>query len=178
MANEANPVPEQAPGKPGKSGKMKSMLMVGGLMLVEGVLIFMGVNYFAGEPKATEAAEADEDALAAEADVLSGMVEVSITELDAYNSRSGRQYVYHMRIEARARAESKDKLTELIEQRKATIEDRINMLVRSADPKEMEEPGLEILRRRIKMELNQALGDDSLVLEVLIPKLLQTRGSL
>ena len=63
-----------------------------------------------------------------------------------------------------------EKVQILLDNREATIHDRLAKLVRSADPRQLEEPGLETLRRQIKHEMEQIVGQEGFFKEVLIPK--------
>jgi flagellar basal body-associated protein FliL len=66
----------------------------------------------------------------------------------------------------------------MLQERKASIEDRITTVIRSADPAHLAEPGLETLKRQFKFELDKITEDETLIRQVLIPKLLQTRSAL
>jgi flagellar basal body-associated protein FliL len=72
----------------------------------------------------------------------------------------------------------KDTCKGLIDARKATIRDRLDTLLRNADPKYLNEPGLETLRRQIKFELDKVFKDEKLVDEILITKFLKSRANL
>jgi len=52
----------------------------------------------------------------------------------------------------------------------------VTTVIRSADPKFLQEPGLETIRRQIKFELDKVLGDDKIIVDLLIPSLLQSSG--
>jgi hypothetical protein len=65
-----------------------------------------------------------------------------------------------------------------VDARQATICDRVNTVVRRAEPKFLSEPGLETVRRQIKFELDKVFGDEDLIQEVLLPELLQSQAQL
>ncbi len=176
MADEELEAPA---GEPKPKKKLFPILLIAGLMLVEGVVIFAAVKFLGGDPTAADAGEVQEGDGAEDAEPDSvDLAEITIAETDAFNSLSGRLYVYHIRVAAQVAKDDQDKTVKLIEEREATILDRINTVIRSADPKHLNEPGLETIRRQIKFELDKILQDDSLILELLVPKLLQTRASL
>ena len=162
-----------------KSRKLTIILVIGALMLAEGGLIFGAMKFFGGAPGPASASTAPADqATSSQKGAAPQIAEVLIAELDAYNNLSGRLYLYHLQVSAQVKPEAKTKIEKIIEQRGDTICDRINTVIRGADPKHLNEPGLETMRRQIKFELDKILGDDSLVLELLIPKLLQSRANL
>lgn len=164
---------------PPKSKKLTTMLVIVGLMLAEGALIFGAMMFFGGDPGlATASTGSTTGSNGSEKGGHGNVAEVVIAELDAYNSLSGRLYVYHLQVSAQVKPQDRQRIESIVEERGDTICDRINTVIRGADPKHLNEPGLESMRRQIKFELDKILGDDSLVLELLIPKLLQSRANL
>ncbi|HUU82447.1 MAG TPA: hypothetical protein VM243_02980 [Phycisphaerae bacterium] len=170
---------EVAEAKPAKSKKMLAILVIGGLMLAEGALIFGAMTLFGGSPGGASAATNAAGAFTPSGEMSPGDVaEVLIAELDAFNSLSGRLQVYHLQVSALVHPGNRGEIESIVKDRAGTISDRINTVIRGADPKHLNEPGLETLRRQIKFELDKVFGNDSLVLELLVPQLLQTRGGL
>ena len=162
-----------------KSKKLTTILVIAGLMLAEGGLIFGAMMFFGGDPGVATASTGSATGGAGSDHGHPGDVaEVVIAELDAYNSLSGRLYVYHLQISAQVKPQDRQRIESIVEERGDTICDRINTVIRGADPRHLNEPGLETMRRQIKFELDKILGDDSLVLELLVPKLLQSRANL
>jgi flagellar basal body-associated protein FliL len=43
-------------------------------------------------------------------------------------------------------------------------------VIRSSEPQDLQEDGLETLRRQIRHELSQVVGDEKMIEEILIPK--------
>ncbi len=176
-------MPDEETAEPGASKRKKivPIIIVAGLLALEGGGIYIGMKLFGAKPAPVEAAAGAEAAAAEMSDsdrLRTDTVEVPLTSTDASNNLSGRLYVYHIEVSALVAAAKGDELTELIADKKATIQDRINKVIRGADPKHLNEPGLETIRRQIQFELNKIFGDDSLVLELLIPKLMQSRTRL
>ena len=58
--------------------------------------------------------------------------------------------------------------------KRARLEDAVNTVIRSSEPKHFTEPGLESIKRRFKHEFDVAFGDKELIHAVLIPQLLQS----
>ncbi|MCP4593132.1 MAG: hypothetical protein GY842_20545 [bacterium] len=158
------------------SGKKKIITLgvVGGIMLLEGVGIFM-LARMTGEPAPSEAGEAMVDPL----QLIEQMdVEVLLGECDAINRKSGDAVVVHLTLSGRVSADNVERVTQLIEKRQNTIRDRVQMILRSADPQHLNEPNLDTLKRQVKTEVDKILGEEELVLEVLIPQILQSRARL
>jgi len=177
MADEAAPPPKEP-----KTKKLMPILVVAGLMLAEGVLIFVGVKFLGGGADDAGAAEVvAEDEAAVEddpADVHGDLSEITIAETDTFNNLSGRLYIYHIRVCALVKEADREVVETVFQEREATVLDRVNTVIRSADPNHLNEPGLETIRRQLQFELNKLTENDSALIEILIPKLLQSRASL
>lgn len=223
---------------PKKSGKLKLILLVGGLMAVEGVGVFYVANMLSAPPASAEAAEdgdehppADgEHAAAAQgapadshgseaadahgaakpdahgaakpdghgssehgaktdehgkpADAASkpgaamvpvdSMSELEIADCRLHNNRTGKMILVRIRVSALVAAADAERVKALVEAKKSRIQDRVSSIIRSAEPKFMNEPGLETIKRSLRFELGQILGDADLIKEILVPELLQT----
>ena len=102
-------------------------------------------------------------------EVVERDAEVKILEAKLPNNLRGRLFLYDLQVVAKVDEKNKVKVTELFAERDAEIRDRIRTIIASSDPKSLEEPGLETLRRQIGYQLEQDLGKD-LIKELLIPK--------
>ena len=158
-------------------------------MIVEAVVLFAGVRFLGGGPKPATAgvslgdgpaggdkADAKAAAAAAEKD-RANAVEVPVVDLRAPNKQSGRTFLYDVSIYAVTPAANQDKLKDLISSRDALIKDRLRTIIAEMDPDKLgggSEPGLETLRRQVKFQLDQILGD-GLVTEVLVPRCMPFR---
>ena len=181
MPDEEQQAAEPAAAK--KSKKLVAGLILLAIMIAEGGLIFAAMKMFGTGAASTSAGEVDAGGAEAtdpddETTAQGELAEVLLADTDAFNNRSGRLYMYHIQVTGVVKAANKNKVEQQVETREATIRDRINTIIRGADPKHLNEPGLETIRRQIQFELNKVLGDDSLILELLIPNLLQSRTSL
>ncbi len=170
----ANELSEDKPSG-GRRGKLKPLIIVGALMLGEGVGIFAMMKFFAGPPESTLASEDDaemEDPLN-----LGGQTEVELCEVDAFNRKEGKLHVYSMKLSAMVAAEDAESVAAFVEARAASISDRVQLVIRSADPQHLNDPSLEMVKRQIKQELNNLIGKE-LIEELLVSKLLQSRTNL
>jgi len=154
--------------------KLLTIGIVAGIMIVEAVGIFLAVR-MTGEPPVAEGAEAAKSS----EDILAQMdVELPLVDCDAINRKSGQGIVVHLSSSVRVAASDQERITKLIEKRQSTIKDRVQMVLRSADPQHLNEPTLDTLKRQIQSEVGQVLEDDEVILEVLITQILQSRSRL
>jgi flagellar basal body-associated protein FliL len=179
MAEEHKPpaAPPADAAAPRKSGRGKILIVIAAVMLVEGGVIFAIAHFLRPEP--APAAAAEQHGMEGESAMPAiDYSEIEIAPIDAINTRDGRAFLYHLEVSALVRLMHKDTCKGLIDARKATIRDRLDTLLRNADPKYLNEPGLETLRRQIKFELDKVFKDEKLVDEILITKFLKSRANL
>jgi flagellar basal body-associated protein FliL len=169
MANE-NAQPAVAAGA-GKKGRLTPLIVVAAIMLGEGVAIFLLANAMSAPPAPVLAVEGG---AAGEGGAGRELAEIELAECRPSNVTSGRFITFHLRVSALVLAKEQDRARGLVAGNQARIEDRVNVVIRSADPKELSEPGLETLRRRLKQELARVFNDDELIKQVLIPFMLQS----
>ena len=167
-----------------KGGRLMLFGLVGGLMLVEGVAIFFATRFLGGPspamgsldshaaPTGGEGGAEGEHGGHASEPARSGAKEIVIAEVRAMSDRSGQNIVYDAKVCARVDGSRSDKVQKVLEEKKATVEDRLTRVIRSADPQYFKEPGFETLRRQIKHELDGLVGDPQAVTEVLLPSLM------
>ncbi len=158
-----------------KKGKRKSIAIIAGLMLGEGVAIFAAMSFIAPAPDPTLADETD---VADNALNLDQETEVTLCEVDAFNRKEGKLHVYHMELSALVAKENVETVERFVKAREASIKDRIQEVIRSADPAHLNDPSLELVKRQIRMELNNLLGGEELIGKLLVAKMLQSRTSL
>ncbi len=167
---------EHAPEDSGKKGKLKTIMIVAGLMLGEGVGLFVVMNLVATPPDAALAA--DDEAAMDDPLNLETEAELELCSVDAFNRREGRLFVYHMQLSVMVDAENKEIVEKFVRARTASIRDRVQLVIRSAEPVELNDPTLDALKRQIRNEVNNLLGGKELIKQVLIAKMLQSRTNL
>lgn len=104
--------------------------------------------------------------------------EVKLAECKTFNKETGKLVLFHIRVSVLVASTEADRARKLVEAKQARIEDRVNTVIRSAEPRHLNEPGLETLKRRLKFELDRIFEDPRLVQEVLIPYLVQSGSGL
>ncbi|RME38087.1 MAG: hypothetical protein D6788_08095 [Planctomycetota bacterium] len=170
MADDKNPAPE-SPAKKGK-GKLMPLLVVGGMMLAEGVGVFFLAK--ALSPTPVPALGAGLDLSGEKPEDEEGLREVELGECRPSNNLAGKFVIFQVRVSVLVAAEDFERVKELAKAREARIKDRINAVIRSSEPKDFDEPDFATIKRRLKKELDVIFGDETLIREVLIPELLQS----
>jgi flagellar basal body-associated protein FliL len=206
MAEEAKKKPDAAPAKEGAEkddhGKKKGAggiaallgktpVMLGGIMLIEAVVLFAGFKFLGGgAPRSAAGAElvmeASHDGGGGDGHGGDGKgaaldkrkaAELPILDIKAPNKQSGRTFLYDVSIYATTRGEHKDSVAATIKEREALIKDRVRTIIAQSDPEKLGggvEPGLETLRRQVKYQLDEIVGE-GLIDEVLIPRCIPYR---
>jgi flagellar basal body-associated protein FliL len=163
-------------------------VLLGGAMLIEAVVLFAGFKFLGGSAHTTQGAE-----IVGKADSKDGKedkagsdspadakktTELQVVDFRAPNRQSGRMFIYDVSIFAVVKADSADQVKQIITDREALIKDRIRTIIAQSDPDKLgggSEPGLETLRRQIKFQLDEIVGD-GLIDEVLVPRCMPFRA--
>jgi flagellar basal body-associated protein FliL len=159
---KAEEKPSEAPAK--KKLPMNLIVTAVAVLALEGGTVGLMLK-MSGGPKRVEA----EPVATAPAPEVIKDVEVPIVDAKLPNNLSGHLFLYDIAVVAKVSEKNKDKVTDLLTDRAAELKDRIRTIVASSDPKYLNEPGLETLRRQINYQLDQDLGPD-LIKDLLIPK--------
>ena len=153
---------------------MVTMLIVAGLMIAEGVGVFLLAGVVSPPPPQAQAGEAGLEGLDAHGLPLGeGMVEIHLADCTVTNRNGVKTYTVTISVAVLARAKDEELLTALAERMKARIDDRVNFVVRSTDQKLLGQPGLETIKRHLRSEFEKIFGEDELIVEVLVPELIQ-----
>jgi len=121
-----------------KSGRRLSIVVVAALMLGEGAGVYMLANMLSPPPVSAEAADGEGDDSAKKAD----LAEIELAECRPSNRMAGRFITYHIRVLGLVDAARLDEIKSLAQARRARLEDAVNVVIRSADPKHLDEPEL------------------------------------
>jgi len=177
--------------KPAKAGLLGKMpILLGAVMVLEAVVLFAGFKFLGGGPKAVVAVElapekteghggghddghGGHDASKGAKPIEKGkQVEMSVVEFKAPNTLNGRRYIYDVSIWIGVKSENEAKVRESIKERENSIKDRVRTIIAQMDPEKLgggSEPELNTLRRQIKVQLENIIGDD-MIAEVLVPR--------
>jgi flagellar basal body-associated protein FliL len=167
----------------------KTPVLLGGVMLLEAAVLFAGFKFLGGGPAPVAGAELAHDGAAgggtpdstganhaAAADNKS-FVEVEVLSFRAPNKQSGRTFLYDVSIYVVAKADKEAVVKKTFESRKALITDRVRTIIAQSDPEKLgggSEPGLETLRRQVKYQLDEIVGE-GVIEEVLVPRCIPFR---
>src|SRR6185295_9135106 len=173
----------------GSGGLLKSTpMLLGVVMLVEAVVLFAGFKMFNGAPHSANAADVSGDEEGSgHGDGHGGsgpvkidkkkLVELQVLEFKAPNKQSGRLFLYDVSVFVTVKAEFKERVEAALKDREATIRDRARTIISQCDPEKLgggSEPGLETLRRQMKHQLDEIIGE-GMIEEVLIPRCIPYR---
>jgi len=175
MAKEKQNNEEVSPTPAKPKGRWKPLAIVAGLMLAEGLGIYLLMALVHPAPESAIAADEGD---AADPFNLQGRTEVVICNVTAFNKKEGSLYVYSIELSALVADQDVESVNRFVEARQLSIKDRLQAVVRAADPKDLDDPSLETLKRQLLLELNNLLGGKELIREILISNMLQSRTHL
>lgn len=191
MSDKAEKKPDAAPAadkkdeqeKPKGGLLTKLPVLLGGVMVIEAVVLFAGFKLLGPKPAPANGAtlttgEGGEGAGGDKGTAKKGKtVEVAVGDYKALNRTNGRTFLYDMSIFVVVKADNEQKVTDAFKDGKALIEDRIRTIIAESDPEKLgggSEPGLETLRRQVKYQLDRIIGD-GMIEEVLVPRCIPFR---
>ncbi|GJM19099.1 MAG: hypothetical protein DHS20C14_13120 [Phycisphaeraceae bacterium] len=168
MADEKSN-PEATPEAPSKPSKLP-LLIVAGLMLAEGVLVYLGVGILGSGPQNAGAQIEGLDQLEREQ-----QVEILLIEDRFQNMQSGRVWGWSAEVYLKVRKKNEADVQTVMERDAAEIKEGLAMIFRKAQDRHLREPGLETISRQLTNYVNRVFGVDSegvpLVERVILPKL-------
>ncbi len=157
----------EAPAAPKRKRSMATIGVFGGVMLVEGVAIFLCMKFLGTEPDPTQGMD-----VVPTTQAWAESRELDVADLRVLHRSEHQTVLYTVRVVVTISSSDdtviKD-VEEFLEKRRGTIEDSLSRVIRSSDEKHLNEPGLETLRRRFRHELNGLIGDETTFENVLIP---------
>jgi flagellar basal body-associated protein FliL len=175
----------------------KTPVMLGGVMILEAAVLFAGFKFLGGGPKPVGASVITEDpasggehgevktdehgnpipSAAGGAHAKGKTAEVQVLDFKAQNKQTGRLILYDLSVFVVVKSDSEQQVKDTIAARKALITDRVRTIIAQNDPEKLgggSEPGLETLRRQVKHQLDEIVGD-GFIEEVLIPRCIPFR---
>lgn len=140
----------------GKKGGKLLPIIVGALMLIEGVVVFGAVKVLGGGPSPADASEVE----GAEDSGMEAPVEIELVKDSFQNMQTGRVWEWKVEIYIRVRQKNMEEVTKIQERDAATIREGVAMIFRRAHDRHLREPGLETITRQISTYLNEVFGTD------------------
>lgn len=154
MADETKPEAAEAPAK---KKPTKVIGIVAGLMIVQGVGVFM-VARMTG-PQAAAAAEANLHG-APQTD-HEKTVEIPLIEDKFQNMQTGRAWIWDVSISLQVPAKNQEYVDKVLQERIGEVTEGVGQIFRRAQNTQLREPGLESLNRQIHAYVTQVLGKDA-----------------
>ncbi len=167
---------EAAPNTPRKSFPLKTLLILVGVLLLEGLAV-SAAFLLAGKPAQVEA-----DPNAPDAQALANQpVEELVVSEKFQNSRTGRTYLYDTEIYILVKRKHQSQVQTKLQDMTARLTTEIATIFRSAEPAQLDEPTLATVTRQVQAKLDELLGKDvetgeSVVDKVLVRKCIKFRA--
>jgi flagellar basal body-associated protein FliL len=180
---EAAPATAPAAAKGGGGLLTKTPVLLGGVMVIEAVVLFAGFKFITGGAKNANAADLtvpDKTKVDGEkggATDANATAEIQLLDARFPNKQSGRTFLYDIQIFLSCKKDVADKIKPMITDHEALIQDRVRTIIAQSDPDKLgggSEPGLETLRRQVKYQLDEIVGD-GMIDDVLIPRCIPFR---
>jgi flagellar basal body-associated protein FliL len=171
----------------------KMPVLLGGAMIIEAVVLFAGFKFLGSGAHPAAASPTDlvttdkGDAKADGGEAKDGdgkpvkkgkTVEVEVVSFKAPNKMTGRTYLYDVKIKAIVKTEFEERVKDSLSSNEGLIKDRIRTIIAESDPEKLggaKEPGLETLRRQVKHQLDDIVGE-GMVDEVIVPSCIGFRA--
>jgi flagellar basal body-associated protein FliL len=165
----------------------KTPVMLGGVMIIEAAVLFAGFKFLGGGPGPAVGADLKTELDSHGNPKTDGhggaagdkkSVEIPVVEFRAPNKVSGRLLLIDVSIFMVVKADHEAQAKETLKTREALIKDRIRTIIAQSDPEKLggeAEPGLETLRRQVKYQLDEIIGE-GMIEEVLVPRCIPIRA--
>lgn len=152
----------------GKSSRLKTILVVFGLMVAEAAAVYFIVGSW-GNPSSVQA-----DVVPEVVDQSEQISEILILSERFPNHQTGRVWLWETEIQVQVKSKHFDYVQRVLEERNAEIKTGISQIIRTSHHRHLTDPTLETLSRQVAEYLGGVFGSDSSgdprVQRVLIPK--------
>lgn len=156
---------------PKKSGSKKTIIIIAAVALFEAAGFFAFIKFFYATPEPTYGADAEHLVEEEEEAPATKTAEVELLKrCKIPNSSKGITYLYDFDLAILVPVDKQEAATTLVEEHRAQISDRVGQLVRAANSRVLDEVDFKSLRMQIHEALAKVFDDETLVIEVLIPR--------
>jgi len=161
--------------KPTNSGssRMKILIIVAAILIVEGVAISGAFMLLAGPSEVQADSSLDNTSQAKEQRIT----EVLVIDDKLPNARSGVTYLYDTEVYLQVRQKHAATVQSELEQYRNEIKAEITAIWRTAEPHHFQEPKLQTLRRKVYALLNERFGADEQTGEPIVEKCVIIMGT-
>jgi flagellar basal body-associated protein FliL len=157
----------------------RTLAIVVVVAIVEGGIFFLGTKLLGGGPQVAHGAGETLGHLLDGAEVGEVPVTVEIEMLTKFkvpNDKRGRLYIYDFDVALKVPGYRQEEATRLVSERQRELSDRVARVVRAADPAVLHEPELKSLRVQLQHAIGEVVGDQDIIVEVLIPRCVPMRA--
>ncbi|UCE60328.1 MAG: hypothetical protein JSU63_00995 [Phycisphaerales bacterium] len=154
-------------------GRLFQLVIIALLMGAEGVGVFFLAKTLDVNPDIALAVEGQSGGVSMGEEGPDDLLEVELAECRPINNMSGKLIAYSIKVSALVSSADFERAETAARAKRARIHDRVNFVIRSAELKHLNEPGLETIKRRLKHEIDQVLDEEGLIKAVIIPEMLQ-----
>jgi hypothetical protein len=157
----------------------KTLALVVVIAIIEGAGFYAATKLFGGGPQIAHGAGEDRGHLLDGEQVGEVPVTVEIEVLKKFkvpNDKRGRLYIYDFDVALKVPGHREQETTQLIDERQRELADRVARVVRAADPAILHEPELKTLRVQLQHAIGEVVGDQDIIVEVLIPRYVPIRS--
>ncbi len=169
MAEDAPKTEAEAPKRRFKIPR--TAVLVTAVAVGEALLIFLGLQLLGGGPQASYGSGGESVVTGPDPMTQTTSVEIQLLEkFRVPNSRQGATWIFDIDLVVKVPAHRRDQIDKLKTERSGEISDAIASIIRSLDPRYLNEPDLQTLRVQVHRVLGQIVGDPNLIEAVLIPR--------
>ncbi len=170
----------ESPANPKKKSRVPMTLaLVVGIAIVEGIGFYTATKMFGGGPQVAHGAGEEEGHLLDGEEAGAAPITIEIEVLKRFkvpNDKRGRLYIYDFDVALKVPGHREDDANQLVAERQREISDRAARIIRGADPAVLHEPELKTLRMQLQHAIGEVIGDQDIILEVLIPRCVPIRS--
>jgi len=145
----------------------KTILIVLGVLLLEGSTIALFVMLKGGEPAPAAATDPIEQTQQSLSDNLAEVVLIENASVDNYVGGKTKMIIT-LQVAAKVESANKDKLDAKVKEHKNEIMNTARVVVSSATPTEIRDPKIQVIKRQLQVEIEKTIGE-GLIKEVLLP---------
>lgn len=155
----------------------RTLILIAVVAVVEAVGIYAAVAVFGGGPQASHGAHGESVVHGPEPSEHPPSSEVELlTKFRVPNTLEGRMWIYELDLIVLVPGHRREDFDKLKGERMGAISDAVAAIVRSLEPRELNDPHLKTLRTQIQRALAELSGDPELIDGILVPRCVPSRG--
>jgi hypothetical protein len=159
--------------QPPKKGRLKTILVMVGLLAGEAALILGALAMFSA-PAPVNAQPGLEAVQVSEEEKIQ---ELLVVDARLPNSKRGATYLYDTEVYVQIKRRHQDRVAGELEQFRNEIKAELTAIWRTSNPSQFEEPMLESLTRKVYALMNERFGTDPATEEAIIEKVVIVMGT-